>query len=125
MGTALPTAPAELDIDYVDWDEFRKEYPTVEGTAEEWSNRLREAIVPTFAIPRADATPHAEEGVGAGLTPLLGEDTESEAQEDSSAEQLTLGHDGISGPAQYIIFTLPDGQRRRKSGGDERPRSDH
>lgn len=51
-GKLHPDFPREWDVD---WENFRTEYPWVEGEAEEWQARLTEALAPTFdAGPESD-----------------------------------------------------------------------
>jgi hypothetical protein len=40
--------PWVMDEEYVDWDNFKLEYPGVEGEAKYWQNRLSLALAPTF-----------------------------------------------------------------------------
>lgn len=47
-----PAAPLEPDFPmkwYVDWDNFKREYPWVEGEATDWQARLQTALMPTFS----------------------------------------------------------------------------
>lgn len=41
--------PWEVDAQSVEWDDFQKEYPQIEGTASDWLTRLSEALASTFA----------------------------------------------------------------------------
>jgi Nucleotidyl transferase AbiEii toxin, Type IV TA system len=41
--------PWVSEISELDWDNFKLEYPWVEGTVEDWHNRLCLALAPTFA----------------------------------------------------------------------------
>lgn len=41
-----PSFPMEWRVD---WDNFKKEYPHVQGTALDWQTRLAAALAPTFA----------------------------------------------------------------------------
>jgi hypothetical protein len=45
---ALPYESGDLEFDYIEWDEFQKEYPWVEGSAEDWIERLHIAMAPTY-----------------------------------------------------------------------------
>lgn len=40
--------PWVMDEQYVDWDNFKLEYPWVEGEAKDWQTRLSLALAPTF-----------------------------------------------------------------------------
>lgn len=41
--------PWMMDTEQVDWDNFKLEYPWVEGEASDWLARLTQALAPTFA----------------------------------------------------------------------------
>ncbi len=41
--------PLIMQAKYLDWDNFKKEYPWVEGEAKDWEDRLSLALLPTFA----------------------------------------------------------------------------
>ncbi|HTJ66365.1 MAG TPA: nucleotidyl transferase AbiEii/AbiGii toxin family protein [Actinospica sp.] len=60
---------ADLDIDD-GWDHFRREYPSIEGSAEDWLQRLCTALKPTFTLlDGKPATPYELEA--AWLSPLV------------------------------------------------------
>lgn len=41
----------------LEWEDFQREYPHIEGTAEDWQYRLLDALAPTFAEREASRTP--------------------------------------------------------------------
>lgn len=41
--------PWVMNAEYVDWDNFKLEYPWVKGEAKDWQARLSQALAPTFA----------------------------------------------------------------------------
>lgn len=46
--SALPYETGDLEFDYIEWEDFQKEYPWVSGAVEHWIERLHTALEPTF-----------------------------------------------------------------------------